>query len=298
MSLAVYTTIYPGVERFLGDWSLSLRQQTDQNYSLWIGLDSLSRENVEKLLGEDLKANWFIAPIRSTPAGIRQQALSRVVESSKAVVLVDSDDILEPSRLSAARTHLETSDLTGCALSLVDHNGVALGGSLSLPKGLLPEQVLPRNNVFGCSNSAFKSSLLKQCMPIPSEAILVDWYLATRAWLLGAKISFDRTPRMKYRQHVANTARIRPPFSSDQILSDTSLVQTHFQLLKRSAISGFMPERVAELEKVSEDITAFKHQILSDPARLALYAAALNALQPEPIWWSSVANPALKHMWT
>ena len=47
-TLAVYTTIYPGVEPYLGDWYRSLCQQTDQEFQLWIGLDHLESESVRR----------------------------------------------------------------------------------------------------------------------------------------------------------------------------------------------------------------------------------------------------------
>src|SRR3984885_804445 len=80
-TLAVYTTIYPGVETFLVDWYDSLRQQTDQGFQLWIGLDKLERGSVQEMLGPDLKANWVVASEGTTPAQIRQRALARIVET-------------------------------------------------------------------------------------------------------------------------------------------------------------------------------------------------------------------------
>src|ERR1700693_387427 len=96
-TLAVYTTIYPGIEAYLVDWYYSLRQQTDQEFQLWIGLDKLGTEYVQKLLGSNLKANWMGAPEGATPAEIRQRALARIVETCSGVVLVDSDDLLHPT---------------------------------------------------------------------------------------------------------------------------------------------------------------------------------------------------------
>ncbi len=205
-TLAVYTTIYPGVETYLVDWYQSLRQQTDQGFQLWIGLDKLGSESVQKVLGPDLKANWVVASVGTTPAQIRQRALARIVETCSAVVLVDSDDLLHPSRVAAARSALQTSELAGCALCLIDQHGNDLDLIFDLPPQLEPDDVFPRNNVFGFSNSAFRSDLLRRCLPIPASAVLVDWFLATRAWLLGARLTFDHVPRMDYRQHSTNTS--------------------------------------------------------------------------------------------
>ena len=261
-------------------------------------MDKLGSESVQKLIGCDPDANWVIAPSGATPAQIRQEALARIVETCSGVVLVDSDDLLHPSRVAAARTALQRSDLAGCALRLVDQHGKSLDLTFDLPSQLEPEGVFPRNNIFGFSNSAYRSSLLKRCLPIPADAVLVDWYLATRAWLLGAKLAFDHVPRMDYRQHAANTARVRSPFSRDQVISDTGLVRRHFELVLADPAGEFMADRYAALKRVAKNIEEFYCQVVLRPAQLDRYVEAVNALQPPPLWWSCVAYPALAHMWS
>jgi hypothetical protein len=297
MTLAIYTTIYPGLEAYLADWHRSLQQQTDQDFQLWIGLDMLRSESVTKMLGSDLNANWVVAPSGATPAQIRQQALARIVETCSEVVLVDSDDLLHSSRVAAARADLRDGELAGCSLRLIDHQGKDLGLTFGLPQQLGPEDVFPRNNVFGFSNSAFRSHLLRRCLPIPASAVLVDWFLATQAWLLGAKMVFDRVPRMDYRQHPVNTARVRFPVSPDQVISDTALVRQHFQLLLTQPKRDLVADRVAALENVAAEIEEFHHRVALQPAQLDGYVQALNALSPAPLWWSCVAYPALGYMW-
>lgn len=295
--LAVYTTIYPGVEPYLGDWYRSICDQTDKDFELWIGLDQLGSEGAKKLFGSDVSANWVKAPSGSTPAQVRQQALERVVETCAGVVLVDSDDVLHSTRVASARAQLQTGELAGCALCLIDEQGGDLGITFDLPRAIEAEDVLPRNNVFGFSNSAFRSGLMKQCLPIPPDAVLIDWYLATRAWLFGAKLAFDRIPRMNYRQHPGNTARVRCPFGRDQVVSDTAIVRRHFALFKAEPSPDFLPDRYALLVQVAQDVEEFYKHVVSDRARLDRYVMELNDLQPVPLWWSCVANPALEHMW-
>jgi hypothetical protein len=182
-------------------------------------------------------------------------------------------------------------------LCLIDEKGQNLGLTFDLPPRLRPEDVFPRNNVFGFSNSAYRTDLLRRCLPIPAEAVLVDWFLSTRAWLLGARLAFDRVPRMDYRQHPANTARVRFPFSVDQVVSDTGLVRRHFELLLAENRRDYEADRYAAVEKVAKDIEKFHQGIVLHPAKLDGYVEALNASHPRPLWWSSVANPMLGHMW-
>jgi hypothetical protein len=297
LALAVYTTIYPAAEAYLIDWYHSLLQQTDQDFELWIGLDMLGQERVQEILGGRVKAHWTVAPSGATVAQVRQHALARIVETCSSVVLVDSDDLLDPTRVGAARASLNEGDLAGCALCLVDQDGNDLGETFDVPQELQPDDVFPRNNVFGFSNSAFRTDLLRRCLPIPSDAVLVDWFLATRAWLLGAELTFDHVARMAYRQHPSNTARVRFPCTPDQVLSDTKLVRQHFALVLAHPRQDFKADRVALLRHVSDDIDAFHRLIASDAGRLNNYVQALNELHPDPLWWATVANPALDHLW-
>jgi hypothetical protein len=297
ITIALYTTIYPGVESFLRDWYRSVLEQTDQEYQLWIGLDSIGVEAAKNAMGADPKATWVAAASGDTPGQIRQRALARIVERYDGVVLVDSDDVLHSSRVASARAALQTCDLAGCSLRLVDQQGRDLGMTFGLPPQARPEDVLPRNNVFGFSNSAYRSDLLRRCLPIPDTAVLVDWYLATKAWVYEARLVFDPVVRMDYRQHDANMARVRPPFNRQQIFQDTERVRQHFQLMRVAPTVKGKSERFAAIERVAEDIELFHRDVVLQPTKLDQYVEAINLLKPAPLWWSCVAHPMLRHMW-
>jgi len=296
--LGVYTTIYPAVLKFLPEWYESVRAQTDTDFELWIGLDALKQADVEARLGARIPARWIEAEANSTPASIRNRALREMTGADFDVVLVDSDDVLHATRVAAARQALRESDLAGCALEIIDESGSSIGAKFNLDPSVKPSQVLPRNNVFGFSNSALRCELLERCLPIPRDAVLVDWYIATRAWLFGAELSFDHSVRMKYRQYGANTARVRLPFWPDQILSDSLLVREHFKLVMASGPQAqFLPGRWTELLRVARDIELFEGYINQSSANLNAYVDSLNKAVRQPIWWTSVAYSPLAHMW-
>lgn len=295
--IALYTTIYPGVEAYLLDWHRSVQAQTDQDFQLWIGLDGIDPETVETVIGAHLEAVWVRSEMGSTPARIRQQSLARIVKDFDAVVLVDSDDILHPTRVAAARKALETSDLAACALRLVNESQQDLQKTLTLPEQTTPDDILPRNNVFGFSNSVYCSELLQRCLPIPADISLVDWFLATRAWLIGARLAFDPMVRMDYRQHGSNMAPIPFPFDANRIIRDTQEVRKHFQVLQASSIEHALPDRWAQVQDVATEVQLFSRYVVSTPNKLESYVHHLNALNPEVVWWWDVAHPALQWMW-
>jgi hypothetical protein len=296
--LGLYTTIYPAVLKYLPEWYRSVQSQTDTDFELWIGLDSLERSDVETAVRASLNVHWIDAAKNTTPALVRGLALGQMTVANLDVVLVDSDDVLHPGRVASARQALRHSDLAGCALEIIDESGQALGSRFSLDPALKPAQILPRNNVFGFSNSSYRCELLERCLPVPRDAVLVDWYLATRAWLFGAELSFDHNLRMKYRQYDANTARVRLPFWPEQILSDSMLVRKHFQhVLASGNQDQFLPGRWTELLRVVRDIEQFDRYIHQSPANLNAYLDSLNRAVRQPIWWTSVAYSPLAHMW-
>jgi len=295
--LALYTTVYPGVEPYLPAWHDSVLNQTDADFDLCIALDALRPAQVMAAVGRTVDANWVEARPGASPAKIRADALGRLVEEYPAVVLVDSDDVLYPSRVAAARTMLKDADLTACALDVVDVHGRSLDAVFAAPADVDAASLLPRYNVFGFSNTAYRSATLRDCLPVPEHCRLIDWLLATRAWSDGATLTFDGTPRMGYRQYAANVAPMLQPFSADQVLAATGRVLAHYSCV----LEGGRPtpddfRRVLAAERAR--VAAFELRVCRHPNALAEYVSRLNQLPPMRVWWWQVAHPDLEPTWS
>ena len=293
--LALYTTVYPGVEPYLADWFRSVDGQSDREFDLWVGLDTLSPDDVAAACGRRWAAEW-VETTGATPAEVRSCALAQLVDHYPAVVLVDSDDLLHPSRVSAARQMLRDADVGACAVEFVDVGGQALGVVLAPPSGTDAAELLPRWNVFGFSNSAYRCSTLRECLPFPADCVLVDWLLATRAWAAGATLAFDAVPRMGYRQHPAGMAPVLPPFDEAQVLTATARVLGHYAcLLDEDWPLPATHRQALELERAR--VAAFDAGIRLRPGTLRDYVDALNRLRPVRAWWWLVAHPKLEAVW-
>lgn len=294
--LGVYSTVYPGVEPFLADWHASLAAQTDAAFDLWIGLDTLEPAAVQASAGGAIDARWVPGAPGDRPAQVRSRAIAAMVERYPAVVFVDSDDILHPTRIEAARAALASADVAGCALAIGDERGRDLGLRFG-PGGGAPDRLMARCNVFGLSNSAYRAGILKACLPVQDACVLYDWLLATRAWAAGAVLSFDPEVRMTYRQHGANIAGVLPPYSAAYVARASALVLTHYDFALDPAWP--MPAaRRGELEDARRRARQFAGRVVASPERLDQYLAALNALEPAYVWWWPVAHPELEELWT
>jgi len=300
--LALYTTVYPAVLPYLGEWYASVSAQTDRDFDLWVGVDALGDDAVLAAMGvaptdpASAAARLVRAPDGSLPAQVRANAIDRMVYAYDAVVFTDADDLLHPTRVAAARAALEECDVAACALRMVNEAGEDLGVTFGPAPDEDPVEMLPRNNVFGLSNTAYRTDVLRRCLPIPAENPLVDWLLATRAHALGARMVFDSTPLMSYRQHGENIARVLPPFSVAEVEAAARHVIRHY----RSLLDG--PPSLDDVQHARIDSEARRvkefHLALAESAeRRQRYIEALNALPPRYVWWWCVANPKLEEVW-
>jgi hypothetical protein len=296
--LAVYTTAYRGCEPYLASWRASLLRQTDRDFDLWIGLDAITPDEVMAEAGGLSGAHWIIAEPGDTPASLRQRAFAMLVNAYDEVVLVDADDMMQRSRIASARDALERCDVTACALRLVDESGRDLGLSTFGPEQDVDlHELLPRYNVFGLSNSAYRADTLARCLPVPPSCELTDWLIATRAMVSGAVLRFDTVPRMAYRRHHRNTALVLPPFAAGDVMAASTRVVHHYRLLLES--DWMWPRGTRRpFEAARARAEAFHTAMRTSPATLDAYVTALNQLTPRYVWWWAVAHPDLEHLWS
>jgi len=290
--LAVYTTVYPQMRPYFADWYASLRAQTDRDVDVWIGLDRMSAQDVLDLTGEP----FAFTPVPDEPglsvAGLRQKAFAQMAERYFGVIFTDADDWMMPDRVAQARADLAETDVSACAMRVVATDGRDLGQTFTAAPAAPLEDNLLERNVFGLSNTAYRCDLLRRLLPIPPGIVLVDWLLATRAWALGARMRFNPAVLMAYRQYDNNTARVLPPFTSEQVLHGTQLALDHYALML-DAGWPLLEDKRARLDVARRRAARFQQAMLADAERLRAYTRALNALPADHVWWSFVAHPAL-----
>jgi hypothetical protein len=293
--VALYTTFFPSISRFIPEWHASFLGQTRRDVALWVGLDGLSPEQAERACGERLDARWIVASPGDSPAALRAKAVAALLDAGHDfVVLTDADDILLPDRVEAAVAGLDAADVAGCVAELIDARGRPLGLEFPAPEQRAdPASDLARWNCFGFSTTAFRRDLLRALPSIPPDGIAADWWLATHAWLAGAHFEFDPAPRMRYRQHGANLAGVLPPFSPERLMRSADIVAGHHALVAARIPAACASEKRSALAEAAAHVAAFREKIRSDRPFLDRYAAALDALPGPHPWWSWVAHPAL-----
>lgn len=297
MNTAVCSVLYPAMLPWLSPFLASLRAQTDQHFDLWLGLDEVSQQHVEPQLGK--LAVQFMESQQESIATFRGRLLSRVCREYEAIILVDSDDVLLADRVRRAKQALQYADVSGCALQLVDQTGLDLNLTFNYEGAGIWEHDLSRLNVFGFSNSAFRSPVLEQCLPLPGNVVLVDWLVISLVLAHGGRLTFDRDPLMQYRQHPQNTAQVRTPFTPEQVTRAARLVLNHYQFLHETLSKDAGDSRTTFHQNVLRrqlDVQQFVAAI-QDRSTLHHYTDSVNLLQSVYCWWEMIAHPSLESLW-
>jgi glycosyltransferase involved in cell wall biosynthesis len=152
------------------------------------------------------------------PLGVVENlsTLLRVASRGAArwVALADQDDLWLPGKLAAqieALRRLEHGDrplLLHGDLEVVGPSAEPLHASLLRYMGLRHEArdplatLLVQNFVTGCS-AVVNRALLEVALPLPSDVVMVDWWLALCAAATG-RIAFMPEAHVQYRQHTTN----------------------------------------------------------------------------------------------
>lgn len=298
MVLGLYTTIHPGIRPFLKDWYASLSAQTDTEIDLWIGIDEMHIDEARAAMGGVRPgANWIRAEPGATPAQVRERAWRTLIPHVDAVVMVDADDVMGPRRIEHAREHIAECDVGACGLELVDEEGNDLGYAMPPPEYEAIRDILPHHNIFGLSNSVYWTRTLKKSLPLPDDTTLIDWYLATQAWLRGDDLSIDPSVHMRYRQHQHSTLSLLPPYSTEDVCRTARAVRNHFLAIAHNLPTSPQEDRLEAFWEGHEQIQRFEERILNDAECLKTYTSALNQRGPLTLWWGCVAHPELSHLW-
>lgn len=289
MKTAVYTTFYPAMLKYANDFLYSVVEQSDSEFDLWIALDGLEPDQIK--LPKSLKANYYQNKQAQNNIDLRKQALKEITANYEAVVLVDSDDILYPNRVKVAKKSLLRHDVYACSLDLITENGKDLGLKFRASNREDWLGFLINKNIFGFSNTAYRSNILKDIIAIPNQTIMMDWLVVLKALVnKNAQLYFDSNIHMAYRQYESNTNNIVSPLSAENIKRATSLLISHQSIFKNELESfNYFQEHFA-------NISVFANYI-ENGENIENYLKELNKKKTVFYWFEQVAYKELEYLW-
>ena len=298
-AIALYTAVYPGAARFLAAWYASVQAQADRDFDLWISLDGLTEAAVAAQLGHRPAATFVVAETGSTPAQVRQQALTRIADHYDAVVLVDSDDLLHPDRVAAARAWLDGADVAACGLRLVDEAGQPLGVSLATPgEGEAESDPAPHQRV-----RALEHGLpVRRAASLPADpgrgrpgGLVPDHDGLAPGRTAGLRSDATDGLSPARRKHGPNPVAVHGGARAGRHGAGPRALPAG---AGRPAGADALPARATQVREAAADVAAFDQRVVEDAAGLSRYVRELNAAPPPLLWWASVAHPPLRSQWS
>lgn len=210
--------------RYLQAQIESLHAQQDVSFRILVR-DDASTDDTPAIIARYRRAapDSFVILSNPAPEGAIRN-FSALLERSEApyVALCDQDDVWVPHKLRALHTKMrelearagpDTPMLVHSDLRVVDDSLRELHPSFWRYSGFDPghatfARLLVKNTITGCATLANRA-LVRLALPIPSSAILHDYWLALVCAAAGRSATV-REPLVAYRQHARNVVGARP----------------------------------------------------------------------------------------
>lgn len=204
-------------EKFIEEQIKSIQAQTYQNWYLYISDDGSSDNTIEiikKIQGIDSR----IKIVNEKRQGGVIQNFNKALEATTAdyIVLCDQDDIWPNERLEVMLEEIRKKDkdkdkgiMLFTDLELIDDQGHKIANSfynlnkINPLKNLETNKLLWNCTIYGCT-TIFNRALLDKSLPISSNALMHDQWLALKASRDGGLYFMEKYKSILYRQHSNN----------------------------------------------------------------------------------------------
>jgi len=219
-TIAILLAAYNG-EKYLEEQLQSLLDQSYTHFHLFIRDDG-STDGTLSIL--DRFAKRYPEKMTLLPSGESLgakgnfSALMAYVSAHRYVMFCDQDDVWMGNKIALTFAKMkELEDEHGKMTPLLVHTDLKVADAelqvidpsfwhysrLSPGRSHYFNRLVVQNVVTGCT-MMLNNPLLKLSLPMPSEAIMHDWWIALSASAFG-KIGIVKTPTIYYRQHSKNT---------------------------------------------------------------------------------------------
>ena len=284
------TTIFPASQSFLHDFFRSLQSQTEADFDVLvindgvIGFDEYKRQYADLNIIEEIST--------ASPAKNREYGINTAVELGyKCLILGDSDDFFSNNRVAESIEGLKDNDIVVNELTIfslqnrIDNFFFKHINSISTAQ----DNIL-NGNIFGFSNIAVRTSMIKGDLKFDDSLIAVDWFFITLL-LLGQKpqIKFLGNVQTYYRQHGNNTIGMSLLLTNDKLDLGLKVKSIHYSLLIEHCRRNNLEDYSVLFENKLQELQKLKEQLL-DISFKEKYINVINNSFSDIFsgWWSEI----------
>ncbi len=246
MKTALLTTIFPASENFSEDFFNSLEKQTCKDFDIIVINDGV--KNFQNIADKYKSLNIIEFKATFSPVKNREFGIQKTTELGyENIIFGDSDDFFEENRIKTVLNLLEKNDIVINDLNIFYKNET----KYKFLSPIVTKQELGINyffdkNIAGLSNTAIKTSLLKNKINFNSDLTAADWFFITILLLRNkqANVYFTNKTSTYYRQYEQNTIGINNIINQERIKLGINVKLIHYKSLisfcKKNNIQSFV----------------------------------------------------------
>ncbi len=261
MKTAVFSVVYPGIEKYLPEFFNSLSKQTDNDFILFLINDNFDG------LKQFIRQSSFPVRIKNAkgfPASLRKAGIEWLKgEGIESIIFADADDYFSENRIETAKKLLMKNDMVFNELILFGEyfpSPVPMLKTFYKEEEKITDNDLVNYNCLGMSNTSVRTDKIpERMMDIPDNHIAFDWALFALVLHSGARAVFTEIAKTWYRQHGNNIAS-PSLFSDAQILRGVHVKRDHYRLFSQwyTDYKNLAQEFTVLFEKLKTDCLAKK----------------------------------------
>ncbi len=250
--MVVVGTVYPGIEKYISDYFLSLNNQSMNEFDVLIANDGLSEFEItldsNKHLCKSLNVNGTIS-------SNRRNVISHAIEMGyKKIVFTDCDDTFEQNRIEVLCELLGRNAVVVNDLDLTNEDGIQQTTKYFSQRfndaDKINENMIRTGNIMGLSNTAVCIEALNDIPAlIEGDSIAFDWYLWACVFQSGIDALFTSKTSTKYRVYGKNTAGLPQVLNESNVRKGIEVKQQHYKLM--SKFNRVYDELHCEFEELS-----------------------------------------------
>ena len=271
----LFCVIFPSNLKFFEEFINSAKNQTTQNFDVFIVNDGLD-DNILKQYIKSLICPFNILNVKNNQnyAKIREFGINNLLSLGyENIIFADTDDLMSNNRIEMSIAALERYPIVFNDLSLIDINRNIIKNKIwsdRLSNTEITSMFLLDKNVIGLGNAAIKSHLL-QNLRIPYDIVAVDWFIFFNA-IKNNNIAFINKSETFYRQYDSNIIGIEK-VTKERLFNIINVKKKHYKYIPTELLG----KNLIEIEQIEKKI--------SNPEYLQYSLNELNNKNIYYFWW-------------
>ncbi len=244
----IFTTVYPGSEKFFKQFINSINSQTTKNFTLFIICNGI---NLSKKYMDLIKVNFLIFKINDTWQNARLKGLNFLLRKKvNFIIFADSDDVLINNRIEVILKKIKKNDFIVNNMYLFKKNINQRKIWLTKKSKKIKFREINYKNYIGCGNTAVRANALKKIHNlIDNRLIAFDWCMAKLLLINGFQGIYINKPLTLYRQYQNNTSSLTSVTKS-KVNKDIKCKLEHFKFFSKFGID--YKKKIEELKLIKK----------------------------------------------